>query len=403
MVFISHVGVVAKDRGKFITLLIAVALAIVISFGVWMAVEASSTLVVDDDGMATGRNCDSNSTAHATISAAVVAAPEGAKIKVCPGNYPEDVLINKSLKLEGAKEDKSFEWRTFSSPSESTIDGLVTIDADKVTLDGFSLTNPGAGLGVLVKTAGDRANIVNNIIDGVGGPAFVGHTVGIYLEHGPDKVKIARNWISDVESAAPSGSAQGVLVGDSVSANPSLDVLIEKNKIEDLTSSRGAYGIQVNNGSSTAPGAVGYTTGEIERNTIKNLTGLWVHAIGLEGETPGLKVLKNTVSDLTPGGVDASAVFFEANGFFATVEVHENKFNVPASQAGIFLHPALSASHGGTGDVDGTCNWWNSSTGPTNASNPGGVGTVAGADVEFDPWLTHPNGNCHHDHDHDDD
>jgi hypothetical protein len=51
-------------------------------------------------------------------------------------------------------------------------------------------------------------------------------------------------------------------------------------------------------------------------------------------------------------------------------------------------------SHAGT--VDAECNWWNSPTGPTNASNPGGTGEEVVGDADFAPWLTAraPGGRC---------
>ena len=38
--------------------------------------------------------------------------------------------------------------------------------------------------------------------------------------------------------------------------------------------------------------------------------------------------------------------------------------------------------------MDAECNWWNSPSGPTNASNPGGTGEEVAGDADFSPWLT---------------
>lgn len=46
--------------------------------------------------------------------------------------------------------------------------------------------------------------------------------------------------------------------------------------------------------------------------------------------------------------------------------------------------------------MHGTCNWWNSASGPTTTTNPGGTGTKVGANVTYVAWLTSPapGGSC---------
>jgi len=44
--------------------------------------------------------------------------------------------------------------------------------------------------------------------------------------------------------------------------------------------------------------------------------------------------------------------------------------------------------------VIATSNWWNSNTGPTQASNPGGVGQAVSDNVTFSPWCTRPAPTC---------
>jgi hypothetical protein len=46
-------------------------------------------------------NCKSGFVKFGTIQAAVDASPAGSTVMVCPGTYPEQVVINKSLKLKG--------------------------------------------------------------------------------------------------------------------------------------------------------------------------------------------------------------------------------------------------------------------------------------------------------------
>lgn len=334
---------------------------------------------------------------YATIQAAVDAVG-CTTVKVAPGSYTESVSVARAVNIKGAKSGVNVNSRTFGSPAESKVTGVsgavFTVTAADVTIDGFSLTNPGQGLGVVVKTPGNRAFVKNNIIDTVGGATYAPNTVGIYLELGPDSVKVVGNKLTNIESVA---SAQGILVGDSTSANPSLDTLLKKNTISKVTSTRGAYGIQLNNGASTAPAAVGYTEARIIDNDIKDLKGSWAHGIGLEGETPNVVVTYNTVSNLTdvnPSPVnDAIAVFFESNPFFFTAEVNRNSLAVGSTAYGIAVHPALTAQYASL-SLDGECNWWGAANGPGAIAT--GSGSLVTAGVDYTPWLRSNNldGRC---------
>jgi len=62
----------------------------------------AATLVVDDDGLASDTDCDAPTpTAYTTIQAAINAASNGNTIKVCPGTYAENLIVDKSLIIIG--------------------------------------------------------------------------------------------------------------------------------------------------------------------------------------------------------------------------------------------------------------------------------------------------------------
>lgn len=347
---------------------------------------------------------------YATIQAAEDEAA-CATIKVAAGTYTENVVIDRKVNLKGAKAGTPYWTRTFGSASESKISGKVTVQAADVTVDGFSLTNPDQGFGILVKTAGNNAVIKNNIMDTVGAITYLdsGGTQAIYLENGPDNVKILRNKINNVQSDR---SAKAIYIGDSTAADPSLDIRIDSNSISNVVSNRGAYGVHVNNGSSTSPTAVGFTTLKVRSNKISTLTGSWVHAVGLEGETPNAVVKFNSISNLTdinPAPIaDAAGVFFEANPAFYTAQVNRNDLAVGTDNFGIALHPSLLAVYQVSNlSVDGECNWWGAKNGP--GAGTGSVGTGSGSrvtsNVDYKPWQKSSNLNkgCgdknHHDWD----
>ena len=369
------------------------------------ALGGGTTFVVDDDGLATPGDCESlTPTLYTDIQPAVTAASAGDTIKVCSGPYT-GFSVDRKLYLKGAKAGVPYWTRTFGNPSESTVTGLVTIDAADVKLDGYSLTNPNQGLGVLVKATGNGAVIKKNIVNGVGGPAFANHTVGVYLELGPDNVTVKSNKISNIQSANPAGApgtAQGILVGDSSSGDPSLNTNVQSNNISDIQSStRGAYGIQVNNGASTVPTATGYSEVKIRGNKISDVSGAWARGVGLEGETPNAVVRYNKISNLNsppfdvPGDIpDAgpvpteAAVFFEDNPFFFTSNVNRNSLAVGTDAFGIVIAKALTDVYVSL-SVDGECNWWGASNGPGAVAS--GSGSLVGPNVDYKPWLKSDN------------
>jgi len=328
---------------------------------------------------------------YLTIQAAVNASG-CSTINVAPGGYVENVTINRTLILNGAQAGNPAPGRL---GAESIVQGanpccgnpVIQINAINVRIDGFTLTNAittGAAIGIQVRPAGTGAVITNNIIDGISttDTTSQGAAQAIYLENGPDDVQVLANDLKNIQS---NRSAKGVHIGDSTSTNPSTNVLIEGNSIENVTSTaRGAYGVSINNGN----GSTSNTRLVIQNNTIDNLVATgptgWVHAIGLETNTPGVLVTGNTINPLGTPFFDAVAVWFEANPSYATGKVNQNNFNVTMAAYGIAVQPAII----GTGDVDGTCNWWGDPNGPGPVGP--GLGAKVSPRVDYTPWLTAP-------------
>lgn len=328
---------------------------------------------------------------YATIQAAVN-DPTCSIINVAPGPYLENVTIARNLTLNGAQAGNSVAGRVSGGPLESTVNGVIlsgntaviTINASSVAIDGFTLRNAvtaGAAIGIDVKTVVNGALIANNFIDTITTPDTGGNGTAqaIYLEAGPDNIQILGNDLRNVHS---NRSAKGVTIGDSNSTSPSVNVLIEGNSITNIISdTRGAYGVSINNGNGSTmnSGLV------IRNNAISSLTGGgWVHAIGLEANTPGVLVQGNSINPLVSSSSDAVAVWFESNPSYSTAKVNQNNFDVTIAAYGIAVNPAII----GTGSADGTCNWWGDPNGP------GPIGPGSGAKVSpgvtFTPWLTAP-------------
>jgi len=303
-----------------------------------------------------------------------------AVINVSAGAYNENLSITRSLVLNGA--NVGVNPNSSSRGSESTITGdpAVTIKGPNVFVDGFTISDPSgsASIGVDVKSTASGAVIRNNIFTNIVGSSTA---QALYLEEGPDGVVVTQNLIEDVSSPS---SAKGVFLGDTASADPSIAVMINDNVITNIQSTnKGAYGVAVDTGNGHVPNA--YMV--IEDNTINNLTGGgWVHAIGLEADTPEAIVSGNSIRNLNGPGSDTVGVWLESeNVSFATVAVNNNSFNfTKASKVfGVAVDPALS---GGT--VDGKCNYWGSVTGPSGAGH--GLGAAVSPMVAFVPWQLSP-------------
>lgn len=350
-----------------------------------------TTVYVDDDysaGDADGHIFGVD--AFATIQEGVDAVADGGTVNVAAGTYTEDITVDKSLTLSGAQAGNAVSGRTHGGSTESILEGVITVDANNVEVDGFSLTNPSGTRVILIQQNSSDVTITNNIVQDVGSTTSNENVHTIYLAGGPDNVSIIGNVLSQLRSNDKTVS--GVFVGDSTGTDVSENVLIQGNTISDVVSDGpnrkwGTYGILVNHVSSDA---------HILNNTISGLNGEWAHAIGLEGDTSNAVIRGNNISDLTDNKTppDAVAIFFEDNPSGGSVEAHFNNFD--NLDVGVAQHPT---SPGGTYDVNATHNWWSDASGPSSfdSNNPeqdpstgtaaSGSGAIVGTNVRFDPWL----------------
>src|SRR5204863_531540 len=114
----------------------------------------------------------------------------------------------------------------------------------------------------------------------------------------------------------------------------------------------------------------------ITSNAITNLEGLWVHGVGLEGETPGALVLNNYLDQFTNhiASGDATGVLIQDNAGAGTVQIHDNSFTN-------MVYGVVNA----TGiPVDATCNWYGSAAPAVVAARNVGA-------VNYTPWNTNGN------------
>lgn len=328
--------------------------------------------------------CSVPSAGYPTIQAAVD-DPACTTINVAPGLYPENVLVSRSLTLNGAQVGVPVAGRVSGGPGESIVQGAnstgpsatFTINAPSVTIDGFTITNSvttGAAIGVDVQSSGNDAAILNNFIDGIN--SAHGTAVAVFVDNGPDNVNISKNVLASISS---DGSAEAVLV-DSTTSDLSDILLVKDNTISGISSTAGgAYAILVRKISLTT------TSLNFLSNHMSNLTGgALVHAVSLETIMMTPLIQNNDFTNLTSSSGDVAAVWINNDPNADTASVSGNNFNLTAAQYGIKLPdntPLLSL-------LGGACNWWGSPDGP------GPVGPGHGARVSpgvlYAPWRIAP-------------
>jgi hypothetical protein len=122
-------------------LLLACSLFAILVAGAQSATDAT-TLVVDDDGRATPKNCNADGFAFSTIQAAVDFANPNTKIRVCPGTYAEQVVVTKDqIKLQSTRPLEA----VIKAPEVMAEPGdIVTITggARNVSLSKFTVAGP---------------------------------------------------------------------------------------------------------------------------------------------------------------------------------------------------------------------------------------------------------------------
>ncbi len=317
-------------------------------------------------------------TTHSTIQAAIDAASSGDIIEVGPRTYAESVNIGTSVTLAST-----------DGAAATIIDGIgatvIDITADNVTIDGFTITNPDGKRGV---TAQNRNGVTftNNVVTAIGtaDATTSGTNYGIAIVSGSapvTNVDILNNTFSDIVGG-DFKSVDAIAVGWSNGDHDITDIVIENNTIDNITTAtvdyssggRGAYGVLVNHAN---PANAGRTVDLVVRNnTITNLEGLWVHGIGLEGDTPNAliegNVLDTFIDHKDPS--DAIGVFFEDNSYVATTTITHNSFT--DISWGIAQHPTTA-----TGAVAAPLNWY-------GAADPAAVAAqVFGDGIDYSPWL----------------
>jgi parallel beta-helix repeat protein len=270
------------------------------------AKAAATTLVVDDD------KAQCPSAGYTDISKAIDDANSGDTILVCPGAYPE-TTVDESVDLVGYTADLSTYMFQCSDEhgfprSDSAKDSIVAgfvLDADLVTIRGFTLEN--ADYGVRIPTGNNDERITGNVIQhntfGIylnGSGSFVDHNcirsndrnntsfTGIYSDQGLKTTTISNNLFFNNNFTPGHLGAAITLVGDGMG---NLDSVVVRNNASK------------NDGDLISIGGSKRST--IEGNTATGADG---SGIFLDGGTPAnttLSILNNTLISGHDEGINA--------------------------------------------------------------------------------------------------
>jgi hypothetical protein len=340
---------------------------------------------------------------HATIQAAV---NDGScsVIKVLPGTYAENVVIPRSLTLNGAQEGVDARGR---SGAESIINGgggaNITITANTVTVDGFTLNGPASSgtAAIVMQTGNTGETIQNDIINNPGRAASITTS----------NTTFSKNAVNNTATSTDGFQANSTPVSNLTILDNSFGGADPNIYNADITIIEGNSNVVVSGNSSNADGtlvALFKTNGaQITGNTV--VGGGGASAIYIGGGDSNVTVSGNQVSSagsavkvanafgvglnstvMITGNTlynNAYGVNVAVNSVTGTVQAHRNSLT-GNTVFGISNDP----SSGGL--VSGTCNWWGAASGPGPIAS--GSGDRVSTGVVYSPWLVSAdlNGPC---------
>lgn len=377
--------------------------------------SSAATLCVDPGG---GGGC------FTTIQAAINAAGPGDIINVAPGTYTENIILNKSVTLNGARAGVDARGRVVGAPNPA-VESVITAASGTLlqlqtgsagaVINGFAFSGGARGI---ESTSGpiDNLQILNNFIGG-----FTGN--GTFLNDTGVDITVNQNEIDGTSKTGGGGlvhfdtdNFDGLRFtnNDVQNGATATGFFVDGNHNIGLSATRSpliAGNLIIANVTGMNLGTRAFEFGEISGNTFRNSgfdglqggiqntlitgnlfdnngrSGLALTSFGNMGADRGGQNCMVTCNTFTANGFaqNGEGVFFSSTQLLGTISTnHVNNNNISGNNRG--------ATYNGMEMIDMENNWWGSATGPTVASNPGGTGDIIGgtgaANIDFVPFQT---------------
>jgi parallel beta-helix repeat protein len=333
---------------------------------------------------------------HYTIQAAIDAASENGFVVVGDGTYYEKITINKA-------------GLTVKNGSSPVIDGggsgtVVTITANNVTFEGFTVKNSGAtanDAGIFLNNV-SGVNITGNVItDNANGVALVGGSGNtVYDNEVNDNslygIVLAGSSTNTIELNEITGNGFDALALDNLAAATG-------NSAHKVVGANGNF-IKTNTLSSNRDGIFigeNCTSNQITHgNIISNITSIGIHVWRNGTQTISDNTITSSLVGIKLRGTQNSTVTgntITGNGVGIEVEAYYVGGNwYPASNNAISGNIIAGNTLGMRADhpeqttpINATANWWGNATGPNRASdNACGTGNAVTANVDICNWYT---------------
>lgn len=343
------------------------------------------------------------------LQSAINDAGDGDTLKVTDSATYDPIVVDVSVTIE--------------TDGDPTIDGdggtnaAVSIEADGVTLDGLTVTNPDGLLGVKLERGFDDATIVNNTVEDTGPTGRLG-VAGIVVGQGDHGgVEIANNTIQNLDQETTESSrfptANGILF-DADNADPGTvtDTTVNSNTIEGIESDLASLGIVVQHNTDAV---------SVDDNEIRDLvaasdtdsdpsdgedfgfTFAQGVSIGISDNITGQTL--TTTADTTIAGNVIEDITSAAGIFPEAVKIDGDGSGLTFRSNQFLVAVGLNNRNGTDGgrrvpsedpEVDARDNWWGSPDGPEEATYNQDADDDEQSDVvgnvKFEPFLRRPPG-----------
>jgi len=343
-------------------------------------------------------------TDYATIQAAVN-DPGCTTVNVAAGTYTENVVVDHSLTLNGVQAGVDARTR---SGSESIINGGtaadITVNADNVTVDGFTLNGPvSSGTAAIVMQNGNTGETIqNNIVNNPGRAASITTSNTVFR----------KNVVNNTATSSDGFQANTIPLHDLTISDNNFGGANAAIYNADITVIEGNSNVIVSGNKSTGDGTLialfKTANAQITGNTVVGDSGS--SAIYIGGANSNVTVSGNQVSaaasavkvansfgDGANSSVTITGNTLQNNQYGVNVAANSENGTVVAHKNAITGNAVFGVNNdpaSGTTTLDGTCNWWGAANGPGPVGP--GSGDKVSTGVAFSPWLitSNLNGSC---------